>query len=102
MPTWRLTHPSTTYRHQIRGSLCVTQVMEKHVAGSGSTLTAYDEGEEIPEDAEFLWLGGHINTTDDEAVKDLWEANGFTAVEDIAGFASLTSYPGTNVYPRAS
>jgi hypothetical protein len=102
MPTWRLIHPSTTYRHVIRGSLAHDLTVEHHIAGSGSTLTAYPDGAATPEDPEFFWAGGHVNTTTDEAVKDLWVANGFTAVEDVSGFPSTATYPGSTVYPRAS
>lgn len=102
MPTWRLIHPHTTERWQVHRRLVVDRVVESHIAGSDAGLEAYAEGEEIPEDPQYLWLGGHINTTTDEAIRDLWVANGFTAVEDVTGYPSNDLYPSDDLYPLAS
>lgn len=81
MPTWRLVPPSTTYRYQIRGSLVHNLVMEEHVAGDDVELSTYVDGQEIPEGAVNVWLGGHLNITTDPTVRDLWLANGFSVLE---------------------
>jgi len=81
MPTWRLIPPSTTYRYPVRGSLVQELVVEQHVAGNDVELSTYPDGAEIPEAATHVWLGGHINTTTDPAVRGLWIANGFDVQE---------------------
>jgi hypothetical protein len=101
MPTWRLVHPSTTQRWQVHRKLVVDHTVESHIAGSDASLEAYAEGEEIPEDPQYLWLGGHINTTTDETIRNLWVANGFDAVEDTTGYPGADVYPALDLYPLA-
>lgn len=78
MPTWRLRPPSNTWKWPIRGSLCQETIVESHVAGDDEVLVTYADSAEIPQDLPHIWLGGHVNTTTDPAIKDLWEANGYT------------------------
>lgn len=78
MPTWRLRPPNETRTTSFRRNLTTQLVVESTVAGDNVTLASYGDGQEIPEGTPNIWFGGHINTTDDEAVKSLWESNGYT------------------------
>lgn len=111
MPTWRLVHPNVTERWQVHRKLVTTRIVESHIAGSDAGLEAYAEGEEIPEDVQYLWIGGHVNTTEDEAIRDLWVANGFTYSTVSGGgldgsssglYPGGSTFPGNSVYPEAA
>lgn len=86
---WKLVPPVTVDKMPIgAGSLTVSRRrpmtvfgddQELHLCDDGNVLSGGTEQGGIPEDAKYVWYGGHVNTTDDEAIKDLWEAHGFTA-----------------------
>lgn len=77
---WRLVPPFQVDQHRITGPLVFSLRTEFNVYGDDTTLVATLD-EEIPFGTKNVWLGGHINTTLDPSVRDLWLANGF----DIKG-----------------
>jgi hypothetical protein len=91
-PAWRLVMPAISERYTIRGNLAVTISREATVFGdenglfttqNGSLSDGSDEYGAIPYGTKYIWFGGHVNTTDDPAVKNLWLAHGFE-VENYA------------------
>ncbi len=83
---WRLVMPAISERHVIKGSLAVTINREATVFGdenglytteTGSPSPGSDDYGAIPFGTKYIWYGGHVNTTDDPAVKALWLAHGF-------------------------
>lgn len=90
-PAWRLVMPAISERYPIKGNLAVTISREATVFGdedglftteSGSPAEGTDEYGAIPFGTKYIWYGGHVNTTDDPAVKALWLAHGFE-VENV-------------------
>lgn len=91
---WRLKMPPITEVYPIRGSLMTSNTYEAtifgddtnlHVSTLGNIPEGSDEWGAIPPDTKYIWYGGHINITDDPAIRDLWLAHpelGIT-VEDI-------------------
>jgi hypothetical protein len=85
-PAWRLVMPTIGERYTMRGSLATTAYREQTVFGDenglftvqqGSPSEGTDEYGAIPFGTKYIWLGGHVNVTDDPAVKNLWLAHGF-------------------------
>lgn len=102
MPTWRLIPPASVHRYRVKGSLQQEQIVESHVAGDDSALTTYPDSAEIPFGVKHMWLGGHINTTEDPAIKALWEAHGYSVEEwfdEYAFYPSDAMFPSGNIYP---
>lgn len=82
-PAWRLIPPSRVDEYQIRGWLSTTLRREVTVFGDEAGLTVTELGTDaIPFGTKYIWLGGHVNTTDDPAVKNLWLSHGFE-VENV-------------------
>lgn len=90
-PAWRLVMPSVTDRYTMRGSLSTTILREKTVFGDenglftveqGSPSEGTDEYGAIPFGTKYIWYGGHVNVTDDPAIKNLWLAHGYE-VENV-------------------
>jgi hypothetical protein len=90
-PAWRLVMPANPERYTIRGKLAVTINREVTVFGDesglftteqGSTSPGSDDYGAIPFGTKYIWYGGHVNTTDDPAVRALWLAHGFE-VENV-------------------
>lgn len=85
-PAWRLVMPAIQERQVIKGSLAVSVYREATVFGDdtglyttqqGSVTAGSDAYGAIPFDTKYIWYGGHVNVTDDPAVRDLWLAHGF-------------------------
>ncbi|WP_434439707.1 hypothetical protein [Lentzea sp. E54] len=74
---WRLVHPRIEYRHRFQGNLTVANTVELSVYGDDSGLVTHQDGDPIPPDAQYVWRGGYLNTTDNPAIRDLWLANGY-------------------------
>lgn len=82
---WRLVPPTIRERWPVRGRVRVGLSRECTVFGDGDTLFLAEHGRlpggggdswgAIPEDTPFVWLGGHLNTTTDPAVRALWLAH---------------------------
>lgn len=92
-PAWRLVMPAISERQTIRGNLAVTINREATVFGdenglfttqNGSVSEGSDDYGAIPFGTKYIWYGGHVNTTDDPAIKNLWLAHGF-GVENVTG-----------------
>lgn len=90
-PAWRLVMPTIEDRYTIRGSLATTLYREATVFGDESGLFITSRGSKspgsdsygaIPFGTKYIWYGGHVNVTDDPAVKNLWLAHGFE-VENV-------------------
>lgn len=91
---WRLVMPQIAERYALpntRGSLLTTLYREATVFGDESGLftvemgrpgPGLDEYGAIPFGTRYIWYGGHVNTTDDPAIKNLWLAHGFE-VENV-------------------
>lgn len=89
---WRLVMPTIREVFQIKGSLRVNTFREVTVFGDDDGLFTSNDGDidvggdswgAIPFDSKYVWLGGHVNTTTDPAVRDLWLASGFE-VDNVA------------------
>lgn len=85
-PAWRLVMPTIRDRWTMKGSLTTSTYREVTVFGDetglytterGSRSVGSDEYGAIPFGTKYIWYGGHVNTTDDPAVKDLWLSHGF-------------------------
>jgi hypothetical protein len=88
-PAWRLVVPTIQEKYALpstRGALLVSNYREVTVFGDDDDLftTALgvpsegtDEYGAIPFGTKYIWYGGHVNTTDDPAIRDLWLAHGF-------------------------
>lgn len=90
-PAWQLVMPQIVERFTFRGGLSTTLSREATVFGDenglftterGSPSPGSDEYGAIPYATKYIWYGGHVNTTDDPAVKNLWLAHGFE-VENV-------------------
>jgi hypothetical protein len=93
-PAWRLVVPTIQEKYALpstRGALLVSNYREVTVFGDDDDLftTALgvpsegtDEYGAIPFGTKYIWYGGHVNTTDDPAIRDLWLAHGFE-VENV-------------------
>lgn len=53
-----------------------------HISEQGSIAEGGDDYGAIPFGTRYIWYGGHVNVTDDPAIKNLWLANGFE-VENV-------------------
>ena len=93
-PAWRLIPPARTDEYVVRGALTTTLVREVTVFGDENGLFTTELGTpsagtdgygSIPFGTKYIWLGGHVNTTDDPAIKDLWLAHGFEVENYVSG-----------------
>lgn len=84
---WRLIAPQIVEKYPIAGSLVYSKKRELTVFGDDVELFTAEEGglteggdeyNSIPWGTKYIWQGGHVNTTSDAAIKDLWIANGFS------------------------
>lgn len=86
--SWRLVMPAIRETWPIagRGALRVSTYREATVFGDEDGLFTVSEGAKVPgtDDwgsipfgTKYIWYGGHVNTTDDPAVRALWLAHGF-------------------------
>lgn len=88
---WRLRPPTRTDRWRIKGALSYTTTREVTIFGDDEELHISEEGGpysggtdqgSIPYGTvKYIWYGGHVNITDDPAIRDLWAANGFNYEE---------------------
>lgn len=77
-PAWRLVMPQIEDYYPVRGSLRVRTYREATVFGDENGLETTQMGNKpIPFGTKYIWYGGHVNVTDDPAVKALWLAAGF-------------------------
>jgi len=90
---WRLVMPTIREKRTLKGSLSTSTYREATVFGDeaglfttaqGSRSPGSDSYGAIPFGTKYIWYGGHVNTTDDPAVKNLWLSYGFE-VETLAG-----------------
>jgi hypothetical protein len=90
-PAWQLVMPTIREKWTLKGSLTTSTYREATVFGDenglftterGSRSEGSDEYGAIPFGTKYIWYGGHVNTTDDPAVKDLWLDAGFE-VENV-------------------
>lgn len=90
-PAWRLVMPQVVERFTLQGALSTSTVREATVFGDenglftaerGSPSPGTDEYGAIPFGTKYIWYGGHVNITDDPAVKNLWLSHGFE-VENV-------------------
>lgn len=76
--SWRLVMPQIEDYYPVRGSLRVRTCREATVFGDENGLETTQMGNKpIPFGTKYIWYGGHVNVTDDPAVKALWLASGF-------------------------
>jgi hypothetical protein len=99
---WKLVPPRYVDRYSIRNSLAFSITREETIFGDDVTLnrsyegglkSGGDEYGAIPFGTKYIWAGGHINVTDDPAIRDLWLAYGFGVL------TRRQLYPGLNLYP---
>jgi len=90
-PAWRLVMPTVREKWTLKGSLTTSTYREATVFGDenglfttaqGSPSPGSDSSGAIPFGTKYIWYGGHVNTTDDPAVKNLWLTHGFE-VENV-------------------
>jgi hypothetical protein len=88
---YRLVMPTIQEKYELpgtNGALTVSNFREVTVFGDESGLAtsnlgaidppeAADEWGAIPEGTKYIWYGGHVNMTDDPAIRDLWLAHGY-------------------------
>lgn len=78
---WQLVNPTVVDRYRLGDPshvIYVKNVRALTVLGTGSVLTALENPTtELINAAQYVWLGGHANITNDPAIRDLWVANGF-------------------------
>lgn len=88
---WRLVMPQIIERRTLQGLLSTTLAHEKTVFGDEDGLFTVERGSPspgtdsygaIPFGTKYIWYGGHVNVTDDPAIKNLWLAHGFE-VENV-------------------
>lgn len=82
---WRLVPPTIHERWPVHGRLRVGSHREYTVFGDETALYLAEHGRlpggggdawgAIPDGTPFVWLGGHLNTTTDPAVRALWLAH---------------------------
>lgn len=84
--SWRLVMPPIIERFTFQGMLSTTMYREATVFGDenglftverGAPAEGTDEYGAIPFGTRYIWYGGHVNVTDDPAVRNLWLAHGF-------------------------
>lgn len=81
---WQLVPPTETITVPVRGLLRWSLTIPYTVYGDDSGLHSSINGDaDIPFNTKYVWIGGHVNTTEDPAIRDLWLANGFE-VEEVA------------------
>jgi len=78
---WRLTQPTRVERWRLGGPnnvIYVNNVVALTVYGDDTTLhTDENPKTEVLLSAKYVWQGGHDNITEDQAIRDLWLANGY-------------------------
>jgi hypothetical protein len=86
---YRLVVPQIVERYTFpgsNGSLSTTMAREVTVFGDENGLFTSNQGSipeggddygAIPFGTKYIWYGGHVNLTDDPAIRDLWLAHGF-------------------------
>jgi hypothetical protein len=79
---WRLVQPTRIERHRLGGPtnvIYVTNVIGQTVYGTGSVLrTQENPRADDLASAQYVWQGGRDNITEDQAIRDLWLANGYS------------------------
>jgi hypothetical protein len=79
---WRLVQPTRIERHRIGGPwnvLYITNVIGLTVYGTGQILRTQENprADDLTA-AQYVWQGGRDNITEDQAIRDLWVANGYS------------------------
>lgn len=78
---WRLVQPVRTERWRLGDPgnvIYVTNVVGLTVYGDDAELSTIENPKtETLDAAKYVWQGGHDNITQDQAIRDLWLANGY-------------------------
>lgn len=79
---WKLVQPTRVERHRLGGPwnvIYVTNVVGLTVYGTGQVLRTQENprADDLAA-AQYVWQGGRDNITEDQAIRDLWLANGYS------------------------
>lgn len=105
---WQLTMPLIRERWTMKGSLSTSTYREATVFGDeaglfttqrGSRSPGSDSYGAIPFGTKYIWYGGHINITEDPAVRDLWIQFGYATEAVLGLFPGDDVFPSSGIYP---
>lgn len=83
---WRLVHPFRLEKYPFvpgrPSPQYIPVVVDATIFGDDSGLvSSWGPGLDQLNAAQYVWLGGHINTTEDPDIRQLWLDNGYEVIE---------------------